>query len=335
MTLLSLPALAAALLGAQAAGTLSANPEGLAQAPAASGTAADSATQQVEFRNDEYDRMTVGVTIAGQGPFRFMVDTGSDRSAISRSLAERLALKPRAPLILHSAAGVSRVSTVRVPDLRFESREEVNIDAPILEASHIGADGILGVDALRSQRIVLDFKNQRVFLTPTVKRERKLEPGEVVIRGALRRGHLILTNARMFDEDVTVIVDTGAQMSIGNPALHRLLRRAGQVNLPIEFEQLAVTGQVLKGQLYTVGQLQMDDIVLNDLSLMIADAQTFKVLGRSRRPTLLLGMNALRAFERVEIDLTQKRMRLKMGEVPPFLRVPEIAGRPGKRSGVR
>ncbi|MEO6433210.1 MAG: retroviral-like aspartic protease family protein [Sphingomicrobium sp.] len=326
MTIFALPALVAALMGAQAVGPSAPTPA-IAITPAAE----DAATQSLAFRTDLYDRMTVGVTIAGQGPFQFMVDTGADRSAVSRALADRLGLKARAPLTLHSAAGVTRVSTVRVPDMQFATRDKVNIDAPILEARDMGADGILGVDALRTQRIILDFKAQRVFLTPTSKRERRLEPGEIVIRGTLRQGHLVVTDATMFGEHVTIVVDTGAQMSIGNPALFRLLRRARQVDSPLEYEQIAVTGAPLKGQLYTVSTLEVNDVTLHDLSLMIADAQTFKVLGRTSTPTLLLGMNALRAFERVEIDLSQKRMRLKLGELPLLLRRQEIAGSTERR----
>lgn len=344
MNLVFLSAMAAALIGAEAE-------RGAAPAPAptpaptpgpatmSTGPAAaapdDAATQSVAFKNDQYDRMTVGVMIAGSGPYRFMVDTGANRSAISRSLADRLGLQARAPRILHSAAGVSQVSTVRIPSLQFETRDEVNIDAPILEANDMGADGILGIDALRTQRIILDFKNQRVFLTPTVRRERRLEPGEIIVKGTLRQGHLVLTDATMFGDKVTIVVDTGAQMSIGNAALYRLLRRAGQVDSPLAFEQIAVTGVPLKGQLYTVSEVQLNDITMRGLNLMIADAQTFKVLGRTRTPTLLLGMNALRAFERVEIDLSSKRVRLKVGELPVFVRGQDVADSSERHAGGR
>lgn len=332
MNLVSLSALVAALLGAQAS-------NGPAQlSPPVNTTAAqpeDSASEAIAFRNDQYDRMTVGVTIAGRGPYHFMVDTGANRSAISRSLADRLGLQARAQRMLHSAAGVTRVSLVRIPNLQFETRDSVNIDAPILEARDMGADGILGVDALRTQRIILDFKNQRVFLTSTVKRERRREPGEIIVKGTLRQGHLVLTDATMFGENVTIVVDTGAQMSIGNAALYRLLRRAGQVDSPLAFEQTAVTGDPLKGQLYTVSEVQLNNITMRGLNLMIADAQTFKVLGRNRTPTLLLGMNALRAFERVEIDMTSKRVRMKVGQLPVFIRRQVVADSSERHAGGR
>ena len=50
-------------------------------------------TQDVKFRNEHDDRMTVPVRLSGAGPYRFLVDTGADRTAVSRELADRLKLK--------------------------------------------------------------------------------------------------------------------------------------------------------------------------------------------------------------------------------------------------
>lgn len=268
--------------------------------------------EQVGFRSDQYDRMTVEVRIAGRGPFRFLVDTGADNSAVSRQLAEQLSLKPRRGATLHSAAGVSEVKMVRVPSLEFETRVAQSFDAPLLEAADMGADGILGVDTLRSQRIVIDFVSDRITLTPTVKRERRPERDEIIITGRLKRGHLILTDADIDGERVTIVIDTGAQMSIGNAVLLRLLQRHRRLGTPVPLEQVAVTGKILSGELYVADRLQFDDVNLSNIGIMFADAETFRAIDRQTSPTLLLGMNALRAFDQVEIDLATKKLQLRM-----------------------
>ena len=76
-------------------------------------------TEDVRFRNEHYDRMTVPVTVQGTGPYRFLVDTGADRTAISRDIADRLKLSAGASASLHSISGVSTVSTATISDLQL------------------------------------------------------------------------------------------------------------------------------------------------------------------------------------------------------------------------
>ena len=59
--------------------------------------AVDTATQadEVALKADASERMTVPVTVSGAGPFRFMVDTGANHTAISQELAARLGLSTR------------------------------------------------------------------------------------------------------------------------------------------------------------------------------------------------------------------------------------------------
>ncbi|MBA3668730.1 MAG: retroviral-like aspartic protease family protein [Sphingomonas sp.] len=283
------------------------------------------ASDELAFTTDRYDRMTVEVRVAGKGPYRFLVDTGADRSAVSRALAEQLSLERRSGVTLHSAAGISQVAVVRVPRLEFETRAVHTLDAPMLEAADMGADGILGIDTLRSQRIVIDFKNDRLYLTATPRRERRLDADEIIVTGRLKRGHLILTNAEIDGENVTIVIDTGAQMSIGNSALLKVLQRNRRLSVPVPLEQVAVTGELLTGELYVAEQLQFDGVTMRNLGIMFADAETFRAIGRTNSPTLLLGMNALRGFDQVEIDLASKKLRLRIPRVS-LIREPVVAG---------
>ena len=47
-------------------------------------------TEDLRFHNDGEDRMTVPVRFSGAGPYQFLVDTGADRSAVSREIVARL-----------------------------------------------------------------------------------------------------------------------------------------------------------------------------------------------------------------------------------------------------
>src|SRR4051812_33919663 len=67
-------------------------------------------TQDVAFRNGSDDRMTVAVRLSGAGPYRFLVDTGADRTAVSRQLVAKLNLSTGSGAELHSLSGVSSVT---------------------------------------------------------------------------------------------------------------------------------------------------------------------------------------------------------------------------------
>ncbi|MEO5972189.1 MAG: hypothetical protein ABIP91_02350, partial [Sphingomicrobium sp.] len=53
---------------------------------------------------------------------------------------------------------------------------------------------------------------------------------------------------------------------------------------------------------------------LENLAIVFADAHTFRKLGLDKRPALLLGMNAMRAFDKVSIDFANKKLRVTLPE---------------------
>ena len=55
--------------------------------------AAPAATSEtIGYAPDTWQRMTVEVTVGGRGPYRFIVDTGAERTVISSELAQTLGL---------------------------------------------------------------------------------------------------------------------------------------------------------------------------------------------------------------------------------------------------
>jgi predicted aspartyl protease len=63
--------------------------------------------QVIATRCDGTDRMTVPVSISGKGPYHFVVDTGADRTVISRELANALALKPGGSISARTGSSIS------------------------------------------------------------------------------------------------------------------------------------------------------------------------------------------------------------------------------------
>ena len=269
----------------------------------------ETTTDEVKLGTDTRMRMTVPVSVIGRGPYRFLVDTGAERTIISRQLATELQLQSGRNTILHSVVGVNDVRTVQIPRLQVSTKTMSVNNAPALEAINIGADGMLGIDSLRSQRVLFDFKAGTMSITPAVRKAEKIGKDEIVVRAKTRKGRLIFTNAHIDGQQVTVIIDTGSQVTIGNSALERALvrRRAASPELmTIE----SVTGETLTARYAVLNELQLGSGVgLNKLPVAFADAHIFRKLGLERRPAVLLGMNAMRAFDRMSIDFAEKKVR--------------------------
>lgn len=296
----------AALLG----GTAIAAPPTQLEAEAGPAPAIDSTTRADELAigRDGRDRMTVDVSVGGRGPYRFLVDTGSERTVISRQLAARLQLASGRGALVHSVLGRNDVNTVNIPRLQFSNSTVSVLDAPALDAANIGADGLLGIDSLRSQRVLFDFKAGTMSIIPSARPVEKLDGDIIVVRAKTRKGRLIFTQARLGGRKVAVIIDTGSQLTIGNLALHRQLHRgAAARSEPVTIE--TITGEKLTANLASLRKLELGGIHLDDLNVAFADAHIFRQLNLDDQPALLLGMNALRAFDRISIDFKSKKVR--------------------------
>ncbi len=276
----------------------------------------DQTTQadDVKMRKDDNDRMTVAVRISGSGPYRFLVDTGADRTAISSALAARVGLRVGEKAALHTMTGVSSVRTATVPSLQLSRSDLRIVDAPVLEAENMGADGILGTDSLRSQRVVLDFEKNLMTIVPSAQKVVPKEEGSIVVTGRLKNGRLIVTNAVADGNSITVVLDTGSEVSVGNEALRRRLGNSGLLRSNGAIQLESVTGEVLQGEYSFVKNLEVGEVTLANLAVVFADAHTFDKLGLAQRPALLLGMNALKAFRKVSIDFANKKLRVMLPE---------------------
>jgi predicted aspartyl protease len=271
-------------------------------------------TEDVRFKNGQDDRMTVPVRLSGAGPFRFLVDTGADRTSVSREVAGRLGLPQGQKASIHSVSGVSTVSTATLQALEL-TRKPVKIeDAPLLDSANIGADGIVGVDALRSQSVLFDFQKQLLSIVPSDVAALRDEPDVIVVTASRKNGRLIMTNAVANGHNLTVVVDTGAQVSIGNEALREQLVGRNLVDPEQKVQLESVTGGLIAGDYMFVRELDIGGVTLKNLAIVFADAHTFEELKLDRTPALLLGMNAMRAFKKVSIDFANRKFRVVLPE---------------------
>ena len=275
--------------------------------PSALPAPAPDQTHDLRMARDANERMTVAVRVRDSGPYRFLVDTGAERTVISRELAERLGLPAGSRTRMQSVAGPSMVSTVDIAALDIATRRLSVAGAPTLESAHIGADGLLGVDSLAASRVMIDFKRGVMGVTPSKAPDFVAESGTIVVEARRRHGRLMFTRAVADGANAVVVVDTGSEITIGNPALRRRLLGKHELGQPVEIETVA--GEKIVGELYTVGVLDLDGVLLKRMMIAFTVSPVFAQLDLADRPALLLGMNALRGFDKVSIDFATRRVR--------------------------
>ncbi|HYI47860.1 MAG TPA: retroviral-like aspartic protease family protein [Allosphingosinicella sp.] len=281
---------------------------------------------------DQDTRMTVQVSIGGQGPFAFIVDTGAERTVISRELARALELAPGRTTTVHSMSEVSEIETVVIPSLRIGSRSVTGIHAPALARANLGASGMLGVDSLQTQRVLFDFGRREMTITPSRRREERWPEGTIVVTGRRLLGRLVLVDASFDGQRIWVVIDTGSEISVGNSRLRTALQRSGRLGLMAPIRMMSVTGGVVDAEYTIARRIRIGGVDIRDLPVAFHDAHPFQHLGLSDRPALLLGMDALRLFDRVSVDFANRRVRVLLDDGALFGAEPRMAGEPPVRT---
>jgi predicted aspartyl protease len=281
-------------------------------APAPAPAVVDPAAAEVlALEQDRSRRLTVPVRIDGSGPYDFMIDTGSQATAVTREINADLGLRPAGTAMLVGMASRRAVELVEVARLDIGSHTISGFAAPVLEREHVGADGIVGLDSLQDFRVMIDFRDHTIALEDTRgKRDASQRGFEIVVRARQKYGQLLITDAVVEGIRATVIIDTGAQTSLANNALRERIRtkRAAEVTTT------DVNGVDLIGQMSLMRTLSIEGLALTNVPLTFADTPAFEALGLHDTPAISLGMQHLALFDRVAIDFANRRV---LFDVPP------------------
>ncbi len=255
-------------------------------------------------------RMTVEVRVNGRGPYRFLVDSGADSSVVGLRIARELQLPAGAPATLHGMTGSAHVERVIVDELLLGQGTIRNLEVPALSEVDLGGQGLVGIDALVEQRLMMDFE-KRVIKVEDARQPALVLDGEIVVRARRRRGQLILTQVRAANLPVEAVIDTGAEITIGNIALRDKLIR-GHRDKFVTVQATGVTGVTMDLQVARVAELRLGSVTLRNVPIAFADVPPFTVFGMSEQPALLLGTDLLETFRRVSLDFRARRVRFQL-----------------------
>jgi hypothetical protein len=261
---------------------------------------------------DRIGRIWAPVLINGRGPYRLVLDTGATHSAIVSQVVTSLGIQVSAlsNVRVTGVTGSAMVPTVAVNRMEVGELSMASSTLPVVADVFGGAEGVLGTEGLSDKRIVIDFGRDRVVIMRS-----KGDLGRVGFTTLpLRqlRDHLLALDVLVGGVRAKAIIDTGAQISIGNNALRAALMRHN-ANDARKAEIEGVTLDVEAGDMMRAPPIYVGTLQFNFVNITYGDMFIFDRWKLNHEPVLVLGMDVLGTVDVLVIDyrLRQLQMRLR------------------------
>jgi predicted aspartyl protease len=251
---------------------------------------------------DAAGRAVALISINGQGPFRFIIDTGANRSVLSQALATRLGLAPSGEDVVHSIDSAQPATLVHVESLSFGALHLSRGDTPVLDGPMLdGVHGLLGVDGMAGRLLHIDFTKQCVEIYESAA-QMKMQ-GWKSAPAHLRFGSLLMIPGEIMGVQVNVLIDTGSDISLANQKFRDALRVVSARTIEYHNGHAFTFGRpiVLEQTVWTPS-LRLGHTVVDGVKAYIGDFHIFDFWGLQDEPTMLIGMDVLARSREMAID---------------------------------
>lgn len=257
---------------------------------------------------DRIGRVWAPVYINGHGPFRLVLDTGANRTAVIPSLATRIG----APILessvrLLGATGSAIVPTIRVDSIVVGDLWLDNRQVAVVEDVFGGAEGVLGADGLGDKRVVIDFRNDQI----SIRRSRGRAPssGYSRVPVKIRAGHLLMFEVTLAGVRTKAMLDTGAQRTVGNNSLRAALARRARHGVTDSL--IGVTLDVQEGESIYAPPVSIAGINIRGMRVTFGDFYIFEAWKMNNEPAMLIGMDIIGLLDSLIIDYKRKELHLR------------------------
>jgi len=262
--------------------------------------------------HDRIGRIWAPVLINGQGPFRMVLDTGSNRSVVTTSVAAVLGLVPATDntVIMHGVTGTRTTPTISVDSIVIGELELRSMRLPVLSDALGGADGVLGTEGLLDKRIYIDFRHDLITISRS--RMQKAPRDFLTIPVKIVKGLLLVANVRIGSLRAKAIIDTGGQTTIANTALRDALSRRIRPEDVLANEIVGTTLDVQRGDLVLTPDIAIGSLEIHDAYVTAGDMHIFQYWKMTEEPALLIGMDVLGQFSTLIIDYKLRELQVRM-----------------------
>ncbi len=257
---------------------------------------------------DRIGRIWAPVLINGKGPFRLVLDTGANSSAIIPAVADSLGLSPQATKVkLNGVTGSAMVPIVMAEQMEIGELLIQGVSLPIVPDVFGGAEGVLGATGLVDKRIFIDFGQDLIRISRS--QGQRMPQGFTRVPITANRQQLLMFNIRIGAVKTKAILDTAAQQTFGNSALRELLLRNPKRGR--DEELIGVTLDVAQGKSVGIPPINLGDIQVRNMRVNFSDMHIFERWNLTKAPVLVIGMDVIGTLDVVVIDYKLRELQLR------------------------
>lgn len=284
--------------------------------PVAPAAAADpeEAPTQIDVARELFEQVTAPVMINGEGPFRFMVDTGANVSCVSQQLAFSQRLPRGREVMVNTIVGRRPRPSVMIEQLDIGTRIRKRVHAPVLPMGGFDIDGVLGIDWLKGQRLVFGFSGNTLEITRS--RAENSGRNRVVVPARRKSGQLTIVDADISGRKISAMIDSGSQYSLGNTALRTLIERIDPSSRrnAVKVGMISIAGEHFTGYQLALPFIRLGGLTLGNVPVVFTDMPIFKLWDLHDTPTIMLGIDLLTQFTTVAVDFGRSKVRFDIAK---------------------
>ncbi len=260
---------------------------------------------------DRIGRIWAPVLINGKGPYRLVLDTGASRSAVIQHVVDDAGLPVRSrPVRLRGVTGSAIVPAVHADTLEFGELVIENATLPVVADAFGGAEGVLGGDGMKDKRIHIEFLKDRISI---LRSRGALAPaGFSTVPFKYRVNGGMRIEVMVGPIRTTAVIDSGAQVTVGNLALREALSRRRGEKDPYDDAIIGVTEDIQQATRVRIPSIVAGDLIVRNAEIMFSDLHIFEHWHLVSRPAVIIGMDVLGALDTLVIDYRRNELQIKV-----------------------
>jgi hypothetical protein len=210
---------------------------------------------------------------------------------------------------MNGVTGAEVVPTVFVERVSAGDLAIENQRLPVAYALGGDVDGVLGVDGLGNERVLIDFVHHKV----EIRASRSVVALADVTRTRIRFkfGQLMIATGQVGSTRVSAVIDTGSQYTLGNGALRNALNLHEEATQANTTEVIGQTLAKQLGQQHVVRDVVVADTRTRYVNVVFGDFYMFKLWDLNADPTLVVGMDLLGGLDTLVIDYGRREVQFR------------------------